>query len=57
MGDGVCTNKYQHVVAIIREAESLGINKHAVSVGTGITLETAKARACKNKKVELIVLK
>lgn len=51
MGDGVCANRYQHVVAIIREAESLEINKHAVSVGTGITLETAKARACKNKKV------
>jgi len=35
------------VVAIIREAESLGINKYAVFVGTGITLETVKARACK----------
>lgn len=26
MGDGVCTNSYQHVVGMIREVESLEIN-------------------------------
>lgn len=44
MGDAVCAI-YQHVVAMIREVESLETNTHAVPVGTGLTLETARAWA------------